>query len=366
MSKNLKKKFKDAMIDETPDFKKEIISACENQTQVPASTSNQTATEKQYNRPFFFRRIALVMSCIILFGAGLLVGKITPQTQPDALAQTHVYIDVNPSLELSLDSENVVLSCTAVNQDAEIILNGMKLEGVELKTAVNAIVGSMYVNGYLTQEDNSMLISVESGEKVNTSEFLNIITKQVNDVFENSEMECAIIAQEVKATKDLKQRAKEQGVSIGKMRLLDKMIDDLDDLTHDDVSELSKMSIKDLNLIYSQKTNNDDNSNGEVISGSVNVNVSESQALNSVLEQIGKTVGDVEHYRVFILPSKHGEFKAVYVVTLKFFDGGECIFEVDFQTGNITARQTDDDLDGGAPNGNGDNPHERDGQHHKP
>ena len=55
-------------------------------------------------------------------------------------------IDVNPSIELEVNRQEKVLRATPLNDDAQTILDGMKLEGVNLKTAVNAVIGSMVQN----------------------------------------------------------------------------------------------------------------------------------------------------------------------------------------------------------------------------
>ena len=368
MAKDLKDKIKDAWISETPDFRESIIAACEKEEQVLASSPVSFAESKR-GLPLLFRRLIAVAACAVTFGVGLLVGKGTtaPIPAPTAEAETHVYLDVNPSLELSLDKENTVLSCAAANEDAESILNGMQLEGAELKTALNAIVGSMYVKGYLTESEKSMLISVDTNDESKAEDFLTYITEQVNEVFADSEMECAIIAQEVNADVDLKSRAEEQGISVGKMHLLDKMVEGMEDLTENDLSKLVSMSIKDLNLIYSTKPNDDDKPNKEVISGSVSVGVATDGALNAVLTEMGKTADDVEEYRIFILPSMSGRGKVVYVVTLKLHgDGATYRYEVDCQTGEVTALLGDKDSDKEPPEGGGanegDKPSKEDGK----
>ncbi len=368
MAKDLKNKIKDAWISETPDFRESIIAACEKEEQVLAPAPVSFADNKR-GIPILFRRLIAVAACVVTFGVGLLVGKGTPAPipAPIAEAETHVYLDVNPSLELSLDKDNTVLSCDAANEDAESILNGMQLEGVELKTALNAIVGSMYVKGYLTESENSMLISVDTNDESKAEVFLTYITEQVNEVFADSEMECAIIAQEVSADSDLKRRAEEQGISVGKMHLLDKMVESMEDLTENDLSELVSMSIKDLNLIYSTKPNDGDKPNKEVISGSVSIGIATDGALNAVLAEIGKTADDVEEYRIFILPSIKGGVKAVYVVTLKLHgDDVTYRYEVDCQTGEVTAFLEDKDSDKepheGGGFGKGDKPSKEDGK----
>ena len=51
-------------------------------------------------------------------------------------------IDVNPSIELSVNRRNRVLEAEALNADAENILDDMELENVDLNVALNAVIGS--------------------------------------------------------------------------------------------------------------------------------------------------------------------------------------------------------------------------------
>ena len=95
-------------------------------------------------------------------------------------------------------------------------------------------------------------------------------------------------------------------------------------------------AISDLNLIYCAKPGAD--ASDELISGSVKVDVTESQAITAVLKKIGRSEDDVEENRVFILPSKRLESKAVYAVTLKFYnDKNVYKYEVDCRTGEVSA-----------------------------
>ena len=335
MKKDLKIKINAAFSEETPDVREDVISACEREIQLPQPTKR--ASEVKFSFPF--RNLIAVVASLVLFCVGLFVGRLTQQTQtppPVVTAQKSVYLDVNPSLALSLDEQNTVLSCTAANEDAETLLNGMNLTGVELKTALNAIIGAMYVNGYLTTENNSILISVDSTETNGQTTFLSYITDEVNDIFKNADMECSIIAQSVTANEDLKRRAEENGISVGKMHLVDKMIDSMEDLTEADIMQLSDMSIQDLNLIYATKPN-DGNQKGELISGKPQGSINETEVLNLILTEMGKLQSDVEHSHVSLRPSKRGESKAVYAVTVKL-NGEDTLYqyEVDYKTGEIS------------------------------
>ena len=341
MSKNLKNRIKNAYENETPDLRDRVISACENETQIPAPSSVRTEVITARKHFALFRRLVAVASCLILFGVGLFVGRFLPDTQPIAKAETCIYLDVNPSLELSLDQNNTVLSCTAANEDAEQILNGMELAGVELKTALNAIVGSMYVKGYLSSENNSILVSVDKNDTDNMNAFLTYITDQVNEVFTDSEMECAIIAQGVKADEELKRRAEENGISVGKMHLLDKMVESMDSLTEEDISQLSDMSIKDLNLLYSEKS--DKKEDAELISGTIAGYMEKNDVLNVVLTELERAENEVEEYHIRVLPSKHEKITVVYSVRLKFKnDNTTYEYEVDCQTGEVSVKTSDE------------------------
>ena len=64
-------------------------------------------------------------------------------------------IDVNPSIELSVNRNEKVLQANPLNEDAETILDDMNLKNVDLDIAVNALIGSMVRNGYLSELDNS-------------------------------------------------------------------------------------------------------------------------------------------------------------------------------------------------------------------
>mgnify|MGYP006965608655 FL=1 len=54
-----------------------------------------------------------------------------------------VEMDVNPSIELRVNKAEKVISAEALNKDAQIILEDMKLKGVDVDVATNAIIGSM-------------------------------------------------------------------------------------------------------------------------------------------------------------------------------------------------------------------------------
>ena len=90
--------------------------------------------------------------CLVLTGGGAYHYQYQNR-QVDSV----IGIDVNPSVELSINRKNRVLSAEPLNEDAREIMDGMDLEGVDLNVAVNAVIGSMVTHGYLDDLELSLI-----------------------------------------------------------------------------------------------------------------------------------------------------------------------------------------------------------------
>ena len=329
MSKEIKHKIRQAFEAETPDVRDRVLSACEGQEQVPPL--HLTQTKERSRRAVSMRRAWLTAACLMLFFAGVLAGYLLPLAGQGGAEETYVYLDVNPSIELALDGENRVVSCTAINEDAEGLLSDMSLEGVELNTALHALVGAMYVQGYLSEEDNSILVSVDGTDGEAETSYLCDITDRINAIFADAKMECSIIAQQVRRSEELRGRAEQYGISVGKMHFLDKMVAGHEELSQENLPALSDLSIKELQLIYSTKP--EGQGKDEVHSGSPSGFVTPEMALGTVLSHLGLEQEETVFARAVALPGERG---LVYTVTvLPKGQGGICFFQVDCRTGEL-------------------------------
>ena len=345
--RDLKNKITEAFSSETPDILSKIIDSCEKETQVTDFSAERVPSNaKHRNFNIILKRITLCAVCLMLFVSGLSVGLLIPEKDgPDTVgaAETFVYLDVNPSIELQMNGENTVIECIATNTDAEIILSDLKLRGVDMNTALTAIVGSMYVNGYLTESSNSILVSVDSENSNKAETLLTSITDKINTVFEKTELSCSIIAQSVKVDEALRQRAKDNGVSVGKMHLVDKMVSGMDDFDDVDAPELADMSIKELSLIYStrpekdNKEEQDDPFEKDVSVGNVGGFVAQADALASLLGVIGTDTENIEWYQVQAKPQRtDGSRQMVYSISIRFKNNAiTYLFELDCQSGEV-------------------------------
>ena len=73
-----------------------------------------------------------------------------------------IYLDINPSVSLSVNRNERVTNATAGNADGEKILAEMDLKGTDVDVAVNALIGASIRYGYLDSENAILLLSGET------------------------------------------------------------------------------------------------------------------------------------------------------------------------------------------------------------
>ena len=88
----------------------------------------------------------------------------TAQTNAQKTAAT-VYLDVNPSVGVAIDESKTVLDVFAANSDGEALLTGVELIGKPVGDAVGTLLTLSVRDGYLTAENNAVLLSVECEDK---------------------------------------------------------------------------------------------------------------------------------------------------------------------------------------------------------
>ena len=229
-----------------------------------------------------------------------------------------------------------MIACRAANADGEALLEGLDLVGVERNTALTAILGAMYVNGYLSADANSVLISVDGADDARTEAMLGEITEEINAVFAHSEMTCAIIAQQMEVSEELRARAEEYGVSVGKMHLVEKMIGGIDFLDEQDLEGLSALSIGELNLMYSSQADTE-LFDGDIATGFVSGFMKLEDAIATLIDAIGLKDLLLEEYEATTgYAVVDGVSRLVYEVNIKFkYSENSYRFVVDCETGRI-------------------------------
>lgn len=81
-------------------------------------------------------------------------------------AAAHVNIDVNPSVELTLNRFDNVIGSQAFNKDGVLILSGVSLRGKTYREAIGVIISATQTNGYIAGDTLvSVTVQAMSNEK---------------------------------------------------------------------------------------------------------------------------------------------------------------------------------------------------------
>jgi hypothetical protein len=159
--------------------------------------------------------IVIIAACI------LALSIFTYQFRPDYGLIT---IDVNPGFDIYVDRSLKITSIRPVDMDATQMLQGTDFKGWNLITAINTICASMIDHGYLDSAEDYILVSAEYPG--GASELLGQLSSAVNSVLYGKEDIYSVYALEVKHSGRAEKAAKANGISVGKLALINLITDE--------------------------------------------------------------------------------------------------------------------------------------------
>lgn len=305
----LEKRIADAVNHAAPDILDRILSSYDEQKGNVISMSeivnNNTAnTKKKRNRwaPLVAVAAALAL-CISVFGYNF--------WKSGSAVDSVVMLDVNPSISLTINAREEVIRANALNEEAKVVLGDMDLTGTDLNVAVNAIIGSMLQNGYLSDLQNSILVSVENADAQRSAQLQTEISNAISSSFGVSGVSASVLSQTVTETDELTQLAQTYGISVGKAALIQEVVAQDATLT---VESLAPLSINEIALISSSR-NLTTNTVSQTGAASDKAYIGENAALSAAAARAGVSVSDVTWSKV--------EFDS---------DDGLMLYEVEFRT----------------------------------
>lgn len=239
--RKLEQQLAQAVREETPDLLPQILSARQMQKGRIIDMTQELQNQKQKQKKNRVRNWAIAAAAALVLAVGGFAGY-----QYQFAVDTAVSIDVNPSVRLEVNRQEKVLSANALNDDAEKILDGMDLNGTNLKTAVNAIIGSMVQNGYLTQDANSILLTVDNDDAAKREALQKELMADVNASLESLSMTGTIFSQSLSTNDQILALAKQYNISEGKAAWIQALVAADSTLSADTLAELS---INDLALL---------------------------------------------------------------------------------------------------------------------
>lgn len=206
-NKELENKLARAMDHAVPDVLDQVLQACAEPKGADEQMEQQNFTpRKKHRTPLIVAASLAIAACGVLAG-----WQMHAATVPVA----RVALDVNPSVEFSLDRRDRVRDVTACNADAEQLLTGLELEKKSMNEAVDLLMTAFADNGYLQQQNGAVLITVDA-KNGKEDELQQKLTTQVKDSMSAHELTGNVLSQKVSADQELAQKAQEWHTSFGR------------------------------------------------------------------------------------------------------------------------------------------------------
>ncbi len=204
-----------------------------------------TSNKKKTN---IIRYLSIAVAACLVLAIGIAgFGKFGKNPVDNSIV-TVIDIDVNPSIEISANKNDVVVKVKAVNEDAKAILDGMKLEGTNLDVAINALIGSMARKGLL--DGGNILVTVYNDDAQKAKELRSEVVSDINASLKSNNAEAGVINQTVSSDKSAEAFASEHKISLGKATFVLNLAAKDSSLVP---SELAKMSLRDIASLVNEK-----------------------------------------------------------------------------------------------------------------
>lgn len=138
-----------------------------------------------------------------------------------------VAIDVNPAVELTVNGFDRISAVTLKNDDAKALIDESDLKGKSVSDAVDVLTEKLCGDGYLTENSNGVLVSVQGGNEALCTKIVGSVEKAT----ERAGFNYAVLYQSLDDDAD------------GKAELIAKLSGKLDNF---DAGELGKLSVQEL------------------------------------------------------------------------------------------------------------------------
>lgn len=155
------------------------------------------------------------------------------------MPDSQIYLDVNPSLQITTNRRDNVIDLIAINEDALGIVEGIDYKGKDLNTVTEEIMDYFVEESFIDDDHGAVLVSVynEDSEKSKhqADELNDVITNKLND----SDRHPILLTQSIDKSNAVDDFAERYGISVGKMTFIRNLIILNPDLKTEDLVELS-------------------------------------------------------------------------------------------------------------------------------
>lgn len=249
-----------------------------------------------------------------------------------------VDLDVNPGIELLTNQKNRVLEAYATNGDGDKVLSGMDLQNVDLQVALNAIVGSMVQQGYMTKDTKGVLVTVQNKDQKKADNLRKLVVKEMEIALSTEDMNAAVFHQVISSqNNNASAFARKNNISLGKAVFVLNLANKARSL---DAKELAKMKISEIAKLVADKNidirdiieyDSDDSLWENIADAIEDINEGDDDYIVATTQQGGRISADKAKAIAF----GHAGVSAGQVRDLSVEYDDDGVYEIDFKVGNM-------------------------------
>lgn len=311
-----------------PDVRDAVLSDCE---QRKGRVLVMTNERQPYTR---LKKIIGIAAAFVIVLAG--IAGFSVYNVNYAVAST-VSLDVNPSIEITVNRKERVLDVTAHNEDGAKVIGDMNFAGNDLDVTINALIGSMLRQGYLSDIANSILVSVDNTDTEKGAALQKKLADEINSLLQTDAFSGAVLSQTVSADAELQKLADTYGITLGKAQLIQEITAQSNLYTFED---LVPLSINELNLL-SGSGQIQLNHIESVGVASDKAYIGETKAQETALAHAGVTASSISSYEIEL---DYEKGVMVYEVEFKA-NGYEYSYDINAVTGEVVKYEKEKDDD---------------------
>ncbi|MFT8315981.1 MAG: hypothetical protein ABF633_17290 [Clostridium sp.] len=165
------------------------------------------------------KRLAIVTCClVVLLTLGVGSGAYGYYQTP----VSYLSLDINPSVELGINTFGRVVKAEGYNNDGKKILNGVNVKGFDVTTAVDILVKSAVNNGYIAKDGSSVISLTSETDDKNTATNLETEAETgANEALTDNGEKAEVLKDNVALAR--RDEARKLGITPGKLNLIQKL-----------------------------------------------------------------------------------------------------------------------------------------------
>lgn len=154
-------------------------------------------SEKKKNGFFFTRRSASLIATFACLAIFIVIGQVfilSPQQTEDPKYQAIVQVDVNPSIEMTIDEKGNVTSVRGLNDEGKMIIVDEELTSKNIKDVLNIIISEEIETGYFNIEsnENKITFSVCCENETNTEKVKTELLNNLESIKSDKKLDLTV------------------------------------------------------------------------------------------------------------------------------------------------------------------------------